>query len=88
MSNVIKMAVEALEFVLDHPFAAVHMGPIPHRERLETEAKAHAALAELRRYEVVEGCAVDEGVMMVYYDFPAEGSDEAPAILLVQKEQP
>jgi hypothetical protein len=80
MSNVIARVLWALE-----------EAKVTLRERCpfgDAEATVDAALAELRRYEVVEGCAVDEGGMMVYYDFPAEGSDETPAILLVQKEQP
>jgi hypothetical protein len=77
MSNVIERAVEALNVAMsysddDESASARHLRFLVVR-----------SLAELRRYEVVEGCPADEGGVMVFYEFPTEESDEAPAILLV-----
>jgi hypothetical protein len=85
MSNVIGMAVEALE-----------EAKATLRERCpfgDAEATVDAALAELRRYEVVEGYTshsdLQEWPQMVLAIGPTPSDARwRPAILLAEKEQP
>jgi hypothetical protein len=85
MSNVIGRAVEALEEIVEGkgPFST---DPLTHAANCieAMQEQARAALAELRRYEVVEG-KTDRDGDFVGPDF--DWYDEGPAILLVKKEE-
>jgi hypothetical protein len=104
MSNVIERAVEALGRVTDetaHILALLTAGELPvmaERHANEAVATARAALAELRRYEVVEGeidyhSPPDDGQWVAFWNGFVEylpghvhADLRSPAILLVEKQ--